>query len=223
MRIVSGSSSCANRLNAGRVLSNIVMDYDVYLELKKNGFRPNDFFRNNKVKILIELNEEISKNIEDIKVAKKTNYKILYGFANRKSVINPEYKRDDLLYFTGVEYEFEKEEFEYKIQLDHKETGSISWYVLKNIDPLVSLEDLVIEFYCHIKKISTKEFDKRFSDFLNKANIPKTIRAQSELDNERLTEIVDAIVRYRKSEMAVPTEWIQEYNTIIERIKNNPK
>lgn len=49
------------------------------------------------------------------------------------------------------------------------------------------------------------------------------IRTQNELDNERLTEIVDAIVRYRKAEMAVPTEWIQEYNTIIERIKNNPK
>ncbi|MGS4345069.1 hypothetical protein ACKUSY_05555 [Myroides odoratus] len=52
---------------------------------------------------------------------------------------------------------------------------------------------------------------------------PYGIRTQNELYNERLTEIVDAIVRYRKSEMAVPTEWIQEYNTIIERIKNNPK
>ncbi|MDR2223537.1 MAG: hypothetical protein LBE34_12535 [Flavobacteriaceae bacterium] len=54
-------------------------------------------------------------------------------------------------------------------------------------------------------------------DFLKE---PKPIRTQSELDSERLTEIVDAVVRYRKAEMAVPTEWIEEYNIIIERIKN---
>lgn len=49
---------------------------------------------------------------------------------------------------------------------------------------------------------------------------PVGIKDQEDLDNERLTEIVDAIVRYRKAEMAIPTQWIEEYNTIIERIKN---
>lgn len=51
----------------------------------------------------------------------------------------------------------------------------------------------------------------------------KGIRTQSELDNERLTEIVDAIVRYRNDALAVPIEWIEEYNAIIERVRNNPK
>lgn len=50
----------------------------------------------------------------------------------------------------------------------------------------------------------------------------KGIRTQSELDNERLTEIVDAIVRYRNEAFAVPIEWIKEYNAIIERVRNNP-
>lgn len=44
---------------------------------------------------------------------------------------------------------------------------------------------------------------------------PVGIRSQIELDNERLTEIVDAIVRYRKAKMAIPTDWIMEYNKII--------
>lgn len=51
----------------------------------------------------------------------------------------------------------------------------------------------------------------------------KGIRTKSELDNDRLTEIVCAIVRYRKAEMAIPTEWIEEYNAIIEQKKNNHK
>ncbi|MDM1497118.1 hypothetical protein HX089_16575 [Myroides odoratimimus] len=51
----------------------------------------------------------------------------------------------------------------------------------------------------------------------------KGIRTQSELDNERLTEIVDAIIRYRNEVFALPIEWIEEYNAIIERVRNNPK
>lgn len=79
-------------------------------------------------------------------------------------------------------------------------------------DLIKKLEDLKIE------PVGAKvELDKKLKDR------PKSIRTQSELDNERLTEIVDAIVRYRKSEMAIPLEWVEEYNTIIERIRNNPK
>lgn len=58
---------------------------------------------------------------------------------------------------------------------------------------------------------------------IKKSKLAKGIRTQSELDNERLTEIVDAIVRYRNEAFAVPIEWIEEYNAIIERVRNNPK
>lgn len=84
-----------------------------------------------------------------------------------------------------------------------------------------NLSDREVSSWLALSQIGLKSYDNQdLPDFLKK---PKPIRTQDELDNERLTEIVDAIVRYRKTELAVPTEWIQEYNTIIERIKNNPK
>lgn len=56
-----------------------------------------------------------------------------------------------------------------------------------------------------------------FPCFLKK---PKPIRSQSELYNERLDEIVNAITRYKEHKMAIPEEWIKEYNMIIEIIRN---
>lgn len=79
-----------------------------------------------------------------------------------------------------------------------------------------TLETVSFETLRFIKSFGEK--GSPYYDCVYKPSIP-----QEELDNERLTEIVDAIVRYRKSEMAIPTDWIQEYNTIVERLKNNPK
>lgn len=149
----------------------------------------------------------------------------------------------DLIEFTKVEGLLEKD-LQYKFY--HKETESERIYLLPSEK---SIEEMIIEFYCDIMKLTWFDFQMLFTQFRSDRRIEKVnllikmrtqhkpsignkllemaeikrIRTQDELDNERLTEIVDAIVRYRKSEMAVPTEWIQEYNTIIERIKNNPK
>ncbi|MCP1996674.1 hypothetical protein [Flavobacterium sp. HSC-61S13] len=49
---------------------------------------------------------------------------------------------------------------------------------------------------------------------------PKPIRSQAEIDDERLTEIVETIVKYSKSKMAIPPDWITEYNEILERSNN---
>ncbi|WP_430611452.1 hypothetical protein [Flavobacterium sp. JP2137] len=49
---------------------------------------------------------------------------------------------------------------------------------------------------------------------------PKPIRSQAEIDDERLTEIVETIVEYSKSKMAIPPDWIKEYNEILERVNN---
>lgn len=149
----------------------------------------------------------------------------------------------DLLEFTKVEGSVEKD-LQYK--LFHKETSSEKTYKIEKEN---RIDLMIVDFYCDIKKISWFKFQELFTqaridmglekqiylikirtgrsgpimDRLLEMAERKTIRTQLALDNERLTEIVDAIVRYRKSEMAVPTEWIEEYNTIIERIKNNPK
>ena len=38
------------------------------------------------------------------------------------------------------------------------------------------------------------------------------------LDEERATEIEEAIVRYNKADYSIPIEWIQELNEVYERL-----
>ncbi|QQU05579.1 hypothetical protein [Myroides odoratus] len=232
MRVLGSDSSVAFSLNYIRCACDIVMSPINYFQLIKNGFRPKEFIYNNKVKILIELSQmddvdNISSNIED----KQNVTNIWFHFDN-------ESKFDDLVKFTdGAVF---KDSIGYCLRYGNKigyfnigdyigkrEDGSLLVLCAQfrsninevGIFPIMHVQIPEIKCHSFIKEHWINKFDY-FPDLLNK---PKRIRTQDELDNERLTEIVDAIVRYRKSEMAVPTEWIQEYNTIIERIKNNTK
>lgn len=38
---------------------------------------------------------------------------------------------------------------------------------------------------------------------------------------DRLTEVRDAIFRYINAGLCLPPEWIEEYNELVERVKNN--
>lgn len=123
-----------------------------------------------------------------------------------------------------------------------------SMTVRKSSYPYLSEEDMILmlfaekkfmdidtvrrQYLVFSKNYSKSNFSKHISSSktwsskvfgVKKTKLAKGIRTQSELDNERLTEIVDAIVRYRNDALAVPIEWIEEYNAIIERVRNNPK
>ncbi|WP_413512207.1 hypothetical protein [Myroides odoratus] len=247
MRVLSANLLVADKLNVGKYACNLTMDYDVYSQLLEFGFKPKEFIQNNKVKILIELSEmaDVDKITSNTEIKKQIELMVSDDHCDdfeSKFIDTYDKYLSDLLEFTNIEIFIERD---FTVKLTHKETGSSGSY--RTIGK--RLEEMIVDFYCFVKKISWYEFMELFTQFrlgselekeirlikirtgrsgsfmdrlLEMAKI-KPIRTQSELDNERLTEIVDAIVRHRKSEMAVPTEWIQEYNTIIERIKNNPK
>lgn len=57
-------------------------------------------------------------------------------------------------------------------------------------------------------------------DLANAIKPPLGIKPQKLHDEERLLEIISAIDRYMKEVLAIPSEWIEEHNEIVERIRN---